>query len=400
MSRLGFLSGLALGSLGTTLASAAGESIAAGSAFVRDRASSALALRELCDHIVAEKAEFKVIFIGGYYMRTLVAAARILEEPAYLDTAVAWADSLLKRQMANGFWDTGYGTVFLADTGSALGLLMNLRPHVDPERRAMYQAAVTRFVESIERNNLIHPSGAFGVGFKLTGDGELGEPIPEEYTISSALAGGEVFTWYGVQTVDPRYQEIAFRALRWVLSTMRDDGVIPYILPLGGGDRTLAGTEKADAVLWRDMVYQVATYLGEAVIAFDRHGTWPAWKQEIRLALRPHIEFLLSTQNPDGTWGEHDSWDQKRSPGVANVLMWFHREVEPDERMVQAVRRFNRVLTDPELGRRFGLVHRGAEVTWTTKANAKGNFVPNDIVTALSGRALVEMLEPGIDSEW
>jgi hypothetical protein len=368
--------------------------------FVEDRAASKQALRELCDHIVAEKSEFKVIFIGGYYMRTLVAAARILDEPAYLNAAVKWADLLLERQMDSGYWDTGYGTVFLADTGSALGLFMNLYPHVDDARREGYRTSVARFVESIERNSLIRPSGAFGVGFKLTDDGALGESIPEEYTISSALAGGEVFTWYGLQTVDPRHQETAFRALRWVLSTMRSDGVIPYILPLGGGDRTKMGTEKADAVLWRNMVYQVATYLGEAIIAFDRHGTWPAWKQEIRMALRPHIEFLLRTQNPDGTWGAHDSWDQKRSPGVANVLIWYHREVEADERIVQAVRRFNRVLTDPEEGRRFGLVYRGAEVTWTTKANARGNFVPNDIVTALSGRALVEMLEPGIDSEW
>src|SRR5690606_38211849 len=154
--------------------------------------------------------------------------------------------------------------------------------------------------------------------------GALGEKLSEEYTISSALAGGMVFTWYGRETVDPRSMEIGFRALRWVISTMREDGVIPYILPLGGGDRTKMGTERADAVLWRDMVYQVATYLGEAIIAFDRHATWPAWKSEIRLALPAHIEFLLRTQNEDGTWGVHDSWDQKRSPGVANLLMWYH----------------------------------------------------------------------------
>lgn len=387
-----------LGCSGCLMAKAAETSPA--NLFVVDRDASKLALRQLCDHIVAEKSDFKVIFVGGYYMRTLVAASEILDEPAYLEAAIRWADLLLERQTPSGYWDTGYGTVFLADTSSALGLLMTLRPHVDEDRSRRYFDAVARFIASVERDQLIHPSGAFGVGYKLTESGELGERIPEEYTISSALAGGMVFTWYGRETLDPRYQEIGYRALRWVISTMRDDGVIPYILPMGGGDRAKQGTEKADAQLWRDMVYQVATYLGEAVISFDRNSRWPAWKNEIRLALQPHIEFLLRTQNGDGTWGKYDSWDQKRSPGVANVLMWYHLHVQPDPRIVEAVRKFNRVLTDPERAREFGLVNQGAETTWKTKANDRGNFVPNDIITALSGRALVDMLEPGIDSAW
>lgn len=368
--------------------------------FIDDAVAGKTALRELCDHIVAEKKDFPIIFIGGYYMRTLVAASQILDEPRYLEAAIAYADFLLEKQSPRGYWGTGYGDIFLADTGSALGLFIVLSKHVSAERREKYQAAVARFVKAIEQDGLVNPSGAFGVGYRATPQGEVTGIMSEEYTISSVLSGGEIFTWYGRQTVDPHYQEVAYRALRWVISTMRDDGVIPYILPAIGADRTKMGTPKADAKLWDDMAYQVATYLGEGIISFDRHATWPAWKNEIRLAIRPHIEFLLRSQNADGTWAKHDSYDQKRSPGVANFLIWYYLHVERDERIPPAVRRFGRVLVDPAAGREFGLLHRGAVTNWTTRANTVGKFVPNDIVTALSGRALVELLAPGIDSEW
>jgi hypothetical protein len=373
---------------------------ASASVFVEDEVASKQALRQVCDYIVAEKKKFPVIFIGGYYMRTLVAASRILKEPSYLETAVDYADQLLEKQSPRGYWGTGYGDIFLADTGSALGLFIVLDKHVSTERRQKYRSAVARFVQAIEKDGLINASGAFGVGYHATPQGEVTGIMAEEYTISSALSGGEVFTWYGKQTVNPHHQEVAYRALRWVIATMRDDGVIPYVLPAIGADRDKMGTPKADAKLWQDMTYQVAAYLGEGVISFDRHSTWPAWKQEIRVAIRPHIEFLLRSQNADGTWAKLDSYDQKRSPGVANFLIWYHQNVDADERILRAVRKFNHVLVDPAAGKEFGLMHRGALTNWTTPANKVGKFVPNDVVTSLAGRALVEMLAPGIDSEW
>ncbi|MGH7946379.1 MAG: hypothetical protein ACREF9_15420 [Opitutaceae bacterium] len=349
---------------------------------------------------MAEKADFRTIFIGGYYMRTLVAGSRILEDHRYLDTAIAYADSLLTRQSPRGYWGTGYGNVYLADTGSALGLFIVLHKHVSSERKQKYREAVGRFVNAIEKDGLIFPSGAFGVGYKAKSNGEITGPFLEEYTISSALAGGEIFTWYARHGGEMRHNETAYRALRWVISTMREDGVIPYILPAIGADRAKAGTPKADAALWEDYKYQVATYLGEGIVSFDRHARNPAQTREIRAAIQPHIEFLLRSQNPEGTWAKKDSADQKRSPGVTNLLIWYYLNVEKDERITEAVKRFNRVLTDPAAAKEFGMLNRGAGTNWKTPANKVGKFVPNDILTALSGRAMADMLSPGIDSEW
>jgi hypothetical protein len=83
-------------------------------------------LKEICDLTVKEKATFPTIYIGGYYMQTLVAGYQIIGDKRYLDTAIAYGDYLLARQMPNGFWQTGYGPVYMADTVSALGLFIVL----------------------------------------------------------------------------------------------------------------------------------------------------------------------------------------------------------------------------------------------------------------------------------
>ncbi|MGH9342675.1 MAG: hypothetical protein ACRD19_02785, partial [Terriglobia bacterium] len=173
-------------------------------------------LKNLCDFIVRNKANYPTIYIGGYYMRTLVAGYEIFGDKQYLDTAVAYGDYLLAHQMPNGFWKTGYGPVYMADTGSALGLLIVLYKHVDAQRQQAYLRAVQHYVASIERDQMIHPWGAFGTGWHKTSDDALEDPIYDQYTLSSALTGGEIFTWMYHVTGENQYREIAYHALRWV----------------------------------------------------------------------------------------------------------------------------------------------------------------------------------------
>lgn len=127
--------------------------------------------RELCDYIVANKGSgpsiirkgktINAIFIAGYYMRTLVAGYEILGDQRYLDTAIAYGDTLLKNQMPSGYWATGYGPVYFADTGSALGLFIVLYKHVDRERQKRYLDSVQRYVDSLEKDGMILPNGAW-----------------------------------------------------------------------------------------------------------------------------------------------------------------------------------------------------------------------------------------------
>src|SRR5665213_977539 len=123
-------------------------------------------LKNICDFIVKEKGTFPHIYVGGYYMRTLVAGYEIFGDRRYLDTAIAYGDYLLSKQMPNGFWATGYGPIYLADTGSALGLFIVLYKHVDPARQKKYFDAVQRYTNSLQHDGMLHPTGAFGTGWR------------------------------------------------------------------------------------------------------------------------------------------------------------------------------------------------------------------------------------------
>lgn len=353
-----------------------------------DDLDSRQAFQVLCEFSHRELHSLRQVFIGGYAMRTLVAGATLLDEPRYRETAIAWADSLLAWQTPSGRWTTGYSRhVYLADAASALGLLFVLHPLVEPDRRARYEAATARYVAAAEEADLIHESGAWGVGWSATEAGFA--PFPDPYTISSSLAGAMVSSWLFTRTGDERHRERAGRALRWILGTMREDGVIPYVLARDGADLEKADDPDHHRMLYDDWRYDTSAYVGEGIIAFDRHAATDAWRDEIRAAIRPHVEFLLRTQNPDGSWGVPGSEDQKRSPGVANLLTWWLIDVEDDARVRQALCRFEAFLGQREKARAFGIVPAGAT-----------GVQDHLIVTALSGRALAALLAPGIDTRW
>lgn len=350
-------------------------------------------LRQLCDYIVANKSDFPVIFVGGYYMRTLVAGYEIFGDQRYLETATTYADTLLKKQMPSGFWSTGYGAVYLADTGSALGLFIALYNHVDRHRQKEYFDAVQKYIHSLEKDGMILKNGALGAGWRHVKNGVMTDPIREQYTISSALTGGEIFTWMYHITGQSKYRDVAYNALKWVLSTMRSDGNIPYILAEEGANWSERGNPKVDYQLWHFWTYDTAAYVGEGVLSFDLYCHNPVWREWIENGIRPNIEFLLRTQNADGTWAKPGSPDQARSPEVVNLLTWYYRRVHKDPRTARAVQRFDAFITDPQRSKGWGLLGPGEGPTlW--------RGVPLDVARSLTGYALADIVRPGIEARW
>ena len=345
--------------------------------------------KNLCDYVESEKKQVSSIFITGYYMRTLVAGHEIFGEKKYLSTAIAYADTLLKYQSDRGYWGTGYGNIYLADTGSAIALFTVLYKHVDEGKRAQYFDSISRYVTAIEKDSLINPSGAIGTGWYATKEGEITGPFRDEYTISSALTGAQIFTWMYHMTKEDKYRQVAINALRWIMSTMREDGIIPYVLAGHGSVLGKKDDPKNDYNLWEKWRYDTAAYVGEGIIAFDLYCDQHDWKTEIREKIKPHIEFLLRSQNEDGTWAVPGSSDQKRSPGVVNFLIWYHQHVSQDSRIVDAVKKYNRFILSPEPGKEYGLLVYGAE-----------DKTINDVVTAINSRAIADILRPGVDAMW
>lgn len=350
--------------------------------------------RRLCDFIVKERPTYPTIYIGGYYMRDLVAGYEIFSDRKYLDTAIAYGDYLLKKQMPDGFWATGYGAVYLADTGSAVALFAVLYKHVDPARQEKYLNAVKRYTDAIAANHLILPNGAFLSGWDKIKNGKPAKLDPSEYTLSTTLTGAVVYSWMYHVTKEDKYRQVAHRALKWIFSTMSQDGNIPYIEAEEGADWTKQGNYESDKTLWQKMTYGTSAYVGEGVIAFDLYTGNPEWQTWARKEVRPNIEFLLRNQLPDGTWSRNGrvSWDRTRSPGIVNYLTWYYDHVDPDPRVQKAVQRFDAFITNPQNGNSYGLLIDGA-----TGGKKRDSF---NTVTSLTGRALADILKPGVDASW
>ncbi len=361
--------------------------------FCSDAKATREYFRRFCDYVAAEKTNVVVIFTGGYYMRDLVAGYNIFGDKRYLKCAIGYADWLLGKQSTRGYWQTGYNRLYLADTASALGLFIVLYDHVDRERRGRYFDAVQRYVDAIERDGLIRPSGALDVGFLLDTNGLPTKPYNQDYSTSSALTGGEIFTWMYHRTGKDKYRRIAYLTQKWLLSTMREDGNIPYNYPGGKSDLRIKGDPKNDFMLWTNTTYCNSAYIGEGLLSFDLYCGKRAWEKEFRTGIKPHIDFLLKTQNPDGTWSVPGDWDQKRSPGVINFLIWYYKHVEKDARIPAATRKFNSFILVPENAKAFGLLNEGA----VPGPKAQTAY---DCVTGLTGRALADMLKPGVDAQW
>ena len=331
--------------------------------------------------------EQSAIFIEGYHERTLLALYEITGDERYLAHVRKWATKLLDAQKPAGYWGTGYGDVYFADTGSALGLLINLYKFATPDEKARIDTALERYFHLLlvkgdsTGKPFVHEEGSVGVGYHADMEGNIKSDLNSPYTIATALTGAEIFAaWYYMKG-NERDKDIAMKACDWVLDTMVGDepsdpwsmtGQIPYYIE----DWNKDGKDRQ--WVWKRWPYDTSAYAGEGFIAAWTYINDEAFRERLGRRVKPHIEWLLRTQNGDGSWAARGSGDQLRSHGVVNLLLWYHEEVDRDPRVADAIRRYCSLLLDEE-------------------ASAYLAVPGNGIATSLAGRALVEIIRPGVD---
>jgi heterodisulfide reductase subunit A-like polyferredoxin len=80
--------------------------------------------------------------------------------------------------------------------------------------------------------------------------------------------------------------------------------------------------------------------------------------------------------------------------GIVDYLIWYYEQVDRDPRVAGAVQRWDAYVLNPENAKAYGLLNAGADPG------------PKDInncfntATALTGRALADILSPGVDARW
>jgi len=324
------------------------------------------------------------IFINGNLARMLMAGYQITGNRAYLDEALRWADTFVQQQRIvitskgeeGGYWaDAGpIGNIYFGDAGTAATALALACRYASPARQQIYQRAMDRYVRFVYQGSIDDPQGkgrgaastwfvespaakgAIGTGYYR------GHLSRHPYTVATATTAAAFLSEYFSLTRKPEIARDAYAAANWLLSIQAPEGGIPYIID---------GTSE---IFWP---LAVMTYCGEGFIGVHTLVDDQVSRERIARGVKPSIEWLLKTQNADGTWGITRSDDQQRSPGVLSLLNWYYTKLDHAERVRTSAARYITFLLDPTNTRTHGV----KELVRTT------GFV---------GLAIAEVLRPGI----
>jgi hypothetical protein len=309
------------------------------------------AVRLLTAHALARPPAQRRLFVEAYWARGLAAASAVLAHDGVSDSwqspqqtlahALAFADRMVLLQDASGYWPLGYGAIFVADLGAAVGTFAALEPYADSARVRAWEGAAVRFCRAVESDQLILPSGAFGVGWPNSYVRFAPRTDRSPYLVSTALAGIEVHGWLWKRTSDPKYRDTALRAFEYTLSQIQPDG-------------SLRAHKSGEGALI------AAAYVEEGWVMLDMLWQDPAVLARLQQALPVHVQWLLQSQRPDGTWDAGAEGEFARTPAIVNFLVWYDQRCKPDPAVRLAIQRASRALADSNAWPATGLFRAGS----------------------------------------
>jgi hypothetical protein len=323
-------------------------------------------------HTLARPAASRRLFIEGYYMRGLVATYEALTTRRFdgrsADTergvlqALSFADWMLNGQNDQGYWPLGYRAIYVADMAVVIGVFASLMPHAQPDVAGRYIQSARRFAQALERDGMVLPSGACGVGWLDTRVRAESTVVRTPYLVSTALAGIECHAWLFARTHEREYRRRALAALDYTLQAMQSDGSFAPVEIRG----------------IREGPYVTAAYVEEGWMAADHDLDDADVLRRLKRALPKHVDWLLRTQREDGTWGSQgEDGEAARTPAILNFLLWYDQRCEEREDVRQAVRRASPLLLDPDRWLESGLLRKGKN---------------EDVQRAITGRVLAALV--------
>ena len=193
------------------------------------------------------------IFINGNMARVLLATYKISGNTTYLAEGLRWCDTLVSLQYEietsngepGGYWDTGYETIYIADTGTAVtNLVLGWHMSKDEEQKASYMDALERYARfvtggcknvptlnstSVPMGTKCPPKGRGWVNTEGDNAGSLGDGYYRgainllPYTISTATTGSCTFSELTSVPASADWgiplQQISENAIKWLLDS-------------------------------------------------------------------------------------------------------------------------------------------------------------------------------------
>ena len=280
------------------------------------------------------------LFIAAYCARTLMAGARILDEPAYLEEALRWADFVTGSPSVLVPVVTGQGRealalrsfadwsacINLADIGSVLTGVELLYPRAGPERQARYLEVLEKYsryvIEGCIEDPLRLGRGNQPQGWRVSEGPDKGgfsngywwmTRADTVWDISTTNVGLDFYSLLYGLTGNDQYASYAREAAQWYLAKQVDTGGI---------------FEDYDGM--HDVIYG-----GEALIIAWEHSADRELKVRIEAALGKICGWVVEQQNADGTWNKGDTPRNNRTCLLWYILDWYGRR-HPENQAVQA----------------------------------------------------------------
>ena len=319
------------------------------------------------------------LFIASYCTRTLMAGALILNEPAYLEEALRWADFVCTSPSVLVPVVTGKGNdaialrtfadwsacINMADIGSVLLGVGVLCPWADSPRRARYLDVMEKYsryvIEGCLEDPLVLGRGHRPQGWRVESGPDRGGIIngywwmdlsEEPWDISTTNVGLQFYSVMYRLTGDENYLRYAREATEWYLRREVETGAV--------------------FENFHDVIYG-----GEALLTAYDHSADGKMKARIEDAVGKLCDWIVKHQNPDGTWNQEDSPRNNRTNLVWHLLHWYALRHPEDAAAREALRRTVA----------FHLDRRNSRETGVCEVLRKSCF---------TGASVADLLSPGI----
>lgn len=319
------------------------------------------------------------LFIASYCIRTLVAGAQILNEPAYLDEALRWADFVTTSNDVLVPVITGTGReaialrtyprwstcVNLPDIGSVLGAVSLLYPWGNSKQQARYREVLEKYslfvLEGTLEDPLILGRGNQPNGWRITKGPDKGafsigywwmERRNKPWAVATTNIGMDFYSLLYRITGNEQYRTIAIEATDCFLR------------------RNVSNNEVFES-------FHNVIYGGEALIIAYENSADNQLKKRIEKAMGRICEWIVENQNADGTWNQKETPKNNRTNLVWQILNWYGNK-HPEDKAVQ--RALDRTLA-------FHLNRENSRKTGVCEILRK---------TAFTGCAVADLLKPGI----
>jgi hypothetical protein len=308
------------------------------------------------------------IFINGNLARVLMGSHVLTGNTTHLAEALRWCESFVKEQQVGptaqqgiegGFWGVGYptsvpladGSLYLGDTGTAVTALARCASlTTDASQRQRFMTAL-RLYDAFVRHGCTTPGcGASRRGAKpalggfvnASSGGAIGCGYYEghlstcPYIIATGTTGAafEAELMALTREADPvaamASEKLVVESMAYMAAQVSaENGTLPYIID-------------CQPPTWTEWPLDTATYVIEGVVAGWLHV--PSLRAGIPKRFLPTADWLLRTQNEDGSWGRPGP-DRQRSPRVTSLLALLHVAAVndgkvPDPRWAAALSRY------------------------------------------------------------